>query len=461
MLEKKENFIEKAENIKYELIIKGPLTEEKIKMISNIKGEPDWMLDIRLKAFKYFEKLPLPDFGPDLFKINFDNIVYYGSITRYPKPVKWEELPEYIKETIEKLGLKEEFKFLGALNVQYDSIPIYKEVRKYLDQEGIIFTSLDEGVREYPEIVKKYFAKVVSINDNKFAALNTSVWSGGVFIYVPENKKVELPLHAYFLINLENLGQFERTLIIAEKNSKVTYIEGCTAPIFSSSQLHAAVVEIFANDNSQVTYGTIQNWSKNVYNLVTKRAKVGKNSIVRWISAEFGSKVTMLYPGLILDDDAIGEIYTIGFATDNQIIDTGGRIIALGKNSKGFILSKSIAIGKEKEAISINRIDIKLNNNSYVISKCDSLIENKGKVESIPRIEKYSEHSYYNHEAKMEKIDNEKIFYLKSLGLEEKEAKRLFLLGFLDDVFQHFPPSYRIEVMKLANLELEEIGGFG
>jgi Fe-S cluster assembly protein SufB len=459
-MEKKEINLEK-QNIKYNIIIKGPLDEEKIKKISEIKGEPEWMLNKRLEGYKYFKELPLPDFGPDLSKINFDNIIYYGSILRYPKPINWEQLPEYMKETIEKLGLKREFEYLSGLNIQYDSIPIYKEIKKYLDQEGVIFTSLDEGVREYPEIVKKYFGKIIPPGDNKFAALNTAVWSGGVFIYVPENVKLDLPLHAYFLINLDMLGQLERTLIIAEKNSKVTYIEGCTAPIYSSQQLHAAVVEVFAEENSEVTYGTIQNWSKNVYNLVTKRAKVGKNSKVKWISLELGSKVTMLYPGLILDDNARGEIYTIGFATDGQIIDTGGRIFAIGENSKGYIISKSISIGKKDKAISVNRIDIKTNKNGEVLSKCDSLIEENGEAISIPRVEKYSKEGYYNHEAKMEKINDEKIFYLRSLGLSEKEAKKLYLLGFLDDILYNFPESYKLEVKRLIDLELEEIGGFG
>ncbi|BBL45614.1 iron-sulfur cluster assembly protein SufB [Nanobdella aerobiophila] len=459
ILTKEEKLIEKN-NENYNILIRGPLDEKKIKEISELKGEPDWMFQIRLKAFKKFQNIDLPRFGPKI-DINFDKIIYYGSPTKYPKPLNWNELPSYMKETIEKLGLKQEFENLSALNVQYDSIPLYKEIKNYLDQEGIIFTSLDEGVKEYPEIVKKYFSKVVPEGDNKFAALNTAVWSGGVFIYVPENKRIDFPLHAYFIINLENLGQFERTLIITEKNAKVTYIEGCTAPVYSSTQLHAAVVELFANENSNITYGTIQNWSKNVYNLVTKRARVGKKARVRWISGEFGSKVTMLYPGLILDDDAEGEIYTIGFATDNQNIDTGGRIFALGKNSKGYILSKSIAIGKENESISVNRIDIKLNNNGEVISKCDSLIEEKGKSTSIPRIEKFSNESSYNHEAKMEKINDEKILYLRSLGIEEKEARRLFLLGFMDDILNNFPESYKLEIKRILDLELEEIGGFG
>ncbi|BFI73037.1 Fe-S cluster assembly protein SufB [Nanoarchaeota archaeon] len=457
-LQKKEINIEKK-NVNYNIIIKGPLDEEKIKKISEIKGEPEWMLNIRLGGYKRFKELPLPNFGPDLSNINFDNIIYYGAITKYPKPKRWEELPEYMRETIEKLGLKNEFEYLSGLNIQYDSMPIYKEVKKYLDQEGVVFLSLDEGIREYPEIVKKYFGKVVPPGDNKFAALNTAVWSGGVFIYVPENVKVDFPLHAYFLINLDSLGQFERTLIIAEKNSKVTYIEGCTAPVYSSTQLHAAVVEVFAGENSEVTYGTIQNWSKNVYNLVTKRARVGKNAKVKWISAELGSKVTMLYPGLILDDNSIGEIYTVGFATDKQIIDTGGRIFALGKNSKGYIISKSISIGKNEKAISVNRVDIKVKDGE-ALSKCDSLIENKGETISIPRVEKFG-NGYYNHEAKMEKINDEKIYYLKSLGLSEKEARRLFLLGFIDDILYNFPESYKLEVKRLIDLELEEIGGFG
>lgn len=447
-------------NINYRILIRGPLDEKKIRKISEIQNEPEWVTELRLKGLEYFKKLPLPNFGPDLSKINFDNIVYYGSPVKYPKPLDWNSLPEYIKETIEKLGLRKEFEYLSGFLYQFDSSPIYKQIIKYLEQEGVIFMSLTEAVIEYPEIVKKYIGKIVPYSDNKFAALNTAVWSGGVFIYVPENVKLEFPLHAYFRINLEEIGQFERTLIIAEKNSKVVYIEGCTAPIYSVSSLHAAVVEVFVGENADVTYATIQNWSKNVYNLVTKRAKVNKYGKVKWISAEFGSKVTMLYPGLILDDYSSGEIYTISISKEDQIIDTGGRLIVNGKKAKGYIISKSLSFGGK----AINRVDLKFLGNSeesIIISKCDSFIENKGSAESIPRIEIYNPNNYYNHEAKTEKIDEEKFFYLECRGIDKKNSKRLVYMGFADDILRNFPPSYQLEVKRLIELELEEIGGFG
>ena len=445
-----------------ETIIRGPLNEEKIKKISEILNEPDWMTNIRLIGLNYFNKLDLPNFGPEINNIDFDNMIYYRSIIKENKPKRWEDLPEEIRNRIEKLGLKKEFEreFLSGLLYQHDSSSIYKEIKKYLDQEGVIFMPLSQAVIEYPEIVKEYFGKIVSFGDNKFAALNTAVWSGGVFIYVPENVKIDFPLQAYFWIGTENLGQFERTLIIADKNSRVTYIEGCTAPIYNISSLHAAVVEAFAKENSEVTYATVQNWSRNVYNLVTKRARAYKNAKIKWISAEFGSKVTMLYPGLILEENSVGEIYTISIANENQIIDTGGRILINGKNSNGYIVTKSISINGK----AVGRIDIKIfsnSENSKVISKCDSLIEENGIVESIPRIEIYNKNNYYNHEAKTEKIDDQKVFYLQSLGIDKKKAKKLIYTGFADDILKNFPPSYQIRIKKLLEIELEEIGGFG
>jgi Fe-S cluster assembly protein SufB len=445
-----------------EITIRGPLNEEKIKKISEILNEPEWMTDIRLKGLNYFNKLDLPNFGPEINNIDFDNMIYYRSIIKENKPKRWEDLPEEIRNRIEKLGLRKEFEreFLSGLLYQHDSSSIYKEIKKYLDQEGVIFMPLSQAVIEYPEIVKEYFGKIVSFGDNKFAALNTAVWSGGVFIYVPENVKIDFPLQAYFWIGTENLGQFERTLIIADKNSRVTYIEGCTAPIYNISSLHAAVVEAFAKENSEVTYATVQNWSRNVYNLVTKRARAYKNAKIKWISAEFGSKVTMLYPGLILEENSVGEIYTISIANENQIIDTGGRILINGKNSNGYIVTKSISINGK----AVGRIDIKIfsnSENSKVISKCDSLIEGNGIIESIPRIEIYNKNNYYNHEAKTEKIDDQKVFYLQSLGIDKKKAKKLIYTGFADDILKNFPPSYQIRIKKLLEIELEEIGGFG
>ena len=448
---------------KPEVIIKGPLTKEKIIELSKIKEEPSWMTNIRLKAYEWFKKLPLPDWGPDLSKIDFDNIIYYALPFR-KKPKSWNDLPEYIKETFKKLGISEqEIKMLAGFGLQFDSLVVYKKVKKYLKKKGVIYTSMDEAVIEYSDIVKEYFGKVVPYTDNKFAALNTAVWSGGSFIYVPEDVEVPFPLHTYFRINLENIGQFERTLIIAERNAKVTYIEGCSAPIYSKASLHASVVEIIAKENSKVNYISLQNWSKNVYNLATKRAILYDNAHVLWISAEFGSKVTMLYPGLILKgNNSKGEIYNISFATDGQIIDTGGRAIHVGKNSKSIIVSKSISIGKKNTAISVYRGDIKIlkgAENSKAISQCDSLIEGKGIAESLPKIENYEKNSYFNHEGKVERLDEEKIFYLMTKGLDKNSVRSLVYLGFFEDVLKKIPFKYAIEIKRLIDLELKEYGG--
>ncbi|MEM0476343.1 MAG: Fe-S cluster assembly protein SufB [Candidatus Aenigmatarchaeota archaeon] len=458
-LKEKEWFESKYEP---ELVIEGPLTEEKIRKISEIKNEPEWMLEKRLEGLKAFKSLPMPSFGPKL-DINFDEITYFASPISYPKPKKWEELPQFIKEAFIKLGLsKEEAEMLAGVEFQFDSVPVFKKIKKRLEEYGVVFMSMDEAVNEYPEIVKKYFAKVISPYENKFAALNTAVWSGGAFIYVPKNVKLDFPLHAYFRINLEKIGQFERTLIIAEENSEVTYVEGCSAPIYSASSLHAAVVEVIAMKNSKVKYFTLQNWSKNVYNLVTKRAVVEDNAKVQWVSVELGSKATMLYPSLVLKNNAIGEIYNLSIAYEDQHIDSGGKLIFIGNNSKGMIVSKSIAIGKN--AIATSRFDIKVTKNaknSTIISKCDSLSIDNGRVETIPRIIVDNKDCYFNHEGKSEIIDEERLFYLKTKGLEENIAKRLIFFGFFEDVTKTLPDFFRLEVNKLLSIELEEYGGFG
>jgi len=448
---------------KPEIYITGPLTEEKIRKISEIKREPDWMLENRLKAFRIFEKLPMPNFGPRL-DINFDEIAYYASPVFYPKPSKWEELPEFIRETYRKLGLTKEYveQYLGGAVLQFDSAPVAKKIKEKLESLGVIFMSMDEAVQEYPEIVKKYFGKVISPAEHKFAALNTAVWSGGAFIYVPEGVKLDFPLHAYFRINLESIGQFERTLIIAEENSEVTYVEGCSAPIYSASSLHAAVVEVVAKKNAKVRYYTIQNWSKNVYNLVTKRAILEDNAKVQWVSIELGSKVTMLYPSLILSNNCVGELYNLSIAYEGQHIDSGGKIIFRGSNSKGTIVSKSIAIGKSARATS--RFDVIISEgakNSVLISKCDSLSIKNGRVETIPRIICNEKDVYFNHEGKSEIIDEERLLFLKSKGLKEDIAKRLIYQGFFEDITDKLPDFFKLEVKKLIDIELEEYGGFG
>jgi len=450
---------------KPELELKGELSEDIVKTISEIKEEPEWMLKNRIDGLKAFRKLDIPDWGPEI-NIDFNNLIYYALPTIYPKPVKWEELPGFIRETYRRLGLTKEYieKYLGGAVLQFDSSPIYEKINKYLDSLGVVFTSLDTAIKEYPELVKKYFGKVISPYENKFAALNTAVWSGGVFIYVPKGIEVDIPLHAYFRINLENVGQFERTLIIVEEGAKVSYVEGCSAPIYSTGSLHAAVVEAYVHKGGELNYYTIQNWSKNVYNLVTKRGYGEGNNIIRWVSLELGSKVTMLYPSLVLNDNSIGEIYSLSYATDGQILDTGGRLFIKGKNVRATIVSKGISIGEKTEAKSVNRTDVKIfkgAENSYVKSSCESLLIGKGIAESIPRFEVYEDKTYYNHEAKMEIIDKEKLFYLKSKGISEKEALKLAVFGFFEDVTEKLPDIYRLEIKRLLDIELEKYGGIG
>lgn len=445
-----------------EFQIKGKLTKEKVIELSRLKKEPRWMLEKRLQGFEWFKKLDLPDWGPDLSKLDLDNVIWYSSPIEN-KPRTWDEIPEDIKNTFKKLGItEEEAKVLAGVGLQYDSEVIYKKVRDILERRGVIFLSMDEAVKKYPEIIRKYFGTVVPPADHKFAALNTAVWSGGTFIYVPKNVKVPIPLHTYFRINLEGIGQFERTLIIADKNSEVTYVEGCSAPMYSKSSLHAAVVELVALENSSINYVTIQNWSKNVYNLVTKRAIVHENARVRWVSASFGSKTIMLYPAVILKgENSKGEIVSLSVVSNNQEFDSGGRAIHVGKNTRSSIVSKTISFGNGKATFRGDVRIFKGAENAYATVKCDSLLEGNGKAETIPKIFSEEEKSYFNHEAKIERIEEEKMFYLMSKGLNKKQCKSLVYLGFFEDVMKKIPFEYALEIKRLLDLELEEFGGIG
>src|SRR5450756_1689804 len=323
---------------------KRGLSAEVVEEISRMKGEPDWMRDFRLKAFKHFQARPVPTWGADLSEIDFDNIFYY--VRPMEKQGRtWEEVPEYIKNTFDKLGIPEaERKFLAGFSAQYESEVVYHSIKEELASKGVVFLDMDSGLREYPELVKEYFGTIISPNDNKFAALNSAVWSGGSFVYVPKGVRVDMPLQAYFRINAENMGQFERTLIIADEGSFVHYIEGCTAPIYSTDSLHSAVVELVARPGSTIRYTTIQNWSKNVYNLVTKRAFAYENASVEWIDGNLGSKVTMKYPAVhLMGEGARGEILSIAFAGKGQILDAGGKVVHMAPNTTSTITSKSIS----------------------------------------------------------------------------------------------------------------------
>ncbi len=397
------------------------LTRETVINISKMKDEPEWMLDFRLKAYDHFLKRPMPEWGGDLSGIDFDNIFYY--IRPSEKQGKtWDEVPEYIKNTFEKLGIPEaERKFLAGVGAQYESEVIYHSLREDLQKLGVIFLDMDAGVREYPELVKQYFGTVIPANDNKFAALNSAVWSGGSFIYVPEGVKIEVPLQAYFRINAENMGQFERTLIICAPGSYVHYVEGCTAPTWSTDSLHSAVVEIIVQEGARCRYTTIQNWSKNVYNLVTKRAAAYKNATMEWVDGNLGSKLTMKYPAVwLMEEGARGEILSVAFASDGQHQDAGGKVVHVAPNTSSQIISKSISKGTGRSSY---RGLVKVYKGAEGVKSnvvCDALLlDETSKTDTYPYIEIEEERVSVGHEATVSKVNEEQIFYLQSRGLTE------------------------------------------
>ncbi|MEM5831552.1 MAG: Fe-S cluster assembly protein SufB [Candidatus Aenigmatarchaeota archaeon] len=439
---------------KYEYLIKGEPSEKLVKEISKIKNEESFVTQFRLNGLKAFLSKPLPTWGPSLKEIDF-NITYYA------KPLtetvqSWESLPKEIKKTYEKLKIPElERKYLGGLEAQFDSEIILKRVKEELKKQGIIFTDPDDGLKNYP-IFKKWIGKVVPPNDNKFAALNTAFFSGGSFIYVPPNTKVPYPLQTYFRINAENVGQFERTLIIVDSGSELTYIEGCTAPIYSKSSLHAAVVEIVAMPNSKVRYITLQNWSNNVYNLVTKRAFAYENARVEWIDANIGSKITMKYPSVfLLGKNSSAEFLSIAYAGNGQIQDTGAKAIHVSEKTRSNIIAKSVS-QNGGEATYRGLIKITKNAiNSKAFAKCNSLLLDEiSKANTYPYSYIENELSLFTHEAFVGKIDEDKLFYLMSRGLEENEALSLLVTGFFNDFIKQIPLEYSIEFQRLIELQI-------
>ncbi|MFT4038923.1 MAG: Fe-S cluster assembly protein SufB [Thermomicrobiales bacterium] len=433
------------------------LNEQIVKDISKMKGEPQWMLDFRLKSLDHYEKRPMPNWGADLSGIKFDDIFYYirpaENIGR-----TWDEVPEYIKNTFEKLGIPEaERKFLAGVGAQYESEVIYHSLREDLEKQGVIFLDMDSAVREHPDLVKKYFGTIIPYNDNKFAALNSAVWSGGSFIYVPPGVKVEVPLQAYFRINAENMGQFERTLIIVDKDAYVHYVEGCTAPTYSTSSLHSAVVEIVVLEGGRCRYTTIQNWSKNVYNLVTKRAAAYKNATMEWVDGNLGSKVTMKYPAVwLMEEGARGEILSVAFASDDQHQDAGGKVVHVAPNTSSQIISKSISKGTGRSSY---RGLVKVykgaeNVRSNVV--CDALLlDETSKTDTYPYIEVEEERASIGHEATVSKVAEEQIFYLMSRGLTEDEAMSMIVNGFIEPIAKELPLEYAVELNRLIQLEME------
>lgn len=435
---------------------KKGLSKEIVEEISKIKKEPKWMLDFRLKAFDFFQKRPVPTWGADLSGLNFDEIVYYIKPTKQ-QAKSWEDLPEGIRRTFEKLGIPEaERKFLAGVGSQYDSEVVYHKLKEDLEKQGVIFADMDTGVREYPEIVQKYFGTIVPPNDNKFAALNSAVWSGGSFVYVPEGVEIKIPLQAYFRINSENMGQFERTLIIAEPHSKVHYIEGCTAATYQADALHAAVVEIIALPGSHVRYTTLQNWSTNVYNLVTKRARAYENAFVEWLDANLGSKVTMKYPSVFLAGrGARAEVLSIAFAGKGQTLDAGAKAIHLAPDTSSTIVNKSVSKDGGKTNF---RGFVKIfpgAENSKSHTKCDALIlDEKSNSETIPQLDIDDNRVNVGHEATVGKVGEEQLFYLMSRGLTEDEAIAMIINGFFETFVKELPLEYAVEFNRLIQLEM-------
>ncbi len=444
----KEEFVFKTE--------KG-LSKEVVEQISKIKNEPDWMLKLRLKSLEEFWKKPMPQWGANLNTIDFNEIYYYLKPTERQGD-KWEDVPEYIKNTFDKLGIPEaERKFLGGVGAQYDSEVIYHKIRDDLAKQGVIFLDMDGGLREYPEIVKKYFGTVIPYNDNKFAALNTATWSGGSFVYVPAGVKVDLPLQAYFRINAKNMGQFERTLIITEPGASCHYVEGCTAPVYSSDSLHSAVVELIAMEGSRIQYTTIQNWSNNVYNLVTKRAFAYKDATVFWVDGNLGSKITMKYPSVyLLGERAKAEILSVAFAGKGQHQDAGGKILHLAPNTTSRITSKSVSKdgGRTTYRGLLHVAEGCKNVKSHVT--CDALIlDEKSASDTVPYMEVNEKNVNIEHEASVGKIGEEQLFYLMSRGLSEDQAKTMIVSGFMEPFKKELPLEYAIELNRLIALNME------
>ena len=432
------------------------LSEEKVKKISEIKHENDWVLDYRLKGYKSFVEQKMPLFGPEI-NLNFDDVIYYKNNEADKKlENNWNNILKPVVDELDSVGVLESEKHFGGMGVQYESEVIYHNMIEELEKKNVIFTSIEDAIKRYPDLVKKYFGKIVSFTENKFAALNAAVFSGGSFIYVPKNTVLDRPLQSYFRINSKNMGQFERTLIIVDDNSSLHYVEGCTAPSYSESSLHAAIVEIYVGKNSKCRYSTVQNWATNVYNLVTKRALVDEAGVMEWIDGNIGSKVTMKYPCCVLKgDNSRGTCITISVAKSGQEQDSGARMIHIGKNTKSNIVSKSIA-GNGGNATYHGKVEIKKNAlNSDAMVKCDSLIlDDKSMSDTIPTNIVGNITSNIEHEATVSKISDDVLFYLMSRGIPEERATELIVLGFIDEFKSELPMEYAVELNQLIKRNL-------
>lgn len=436
---------------------KRGLDADVIRAMSISKNEPEWMLDIRLKAYEHFLSRPVPAWGADLGEIDFDEIYYYIKPSEREGD-NWDDIPSYIKDTFNKLGIPDaEQKYLSGVAAQYESEVVYHNIKKDLEEKGVVFLGMDEGLRQYPDMVKEYFGTVIPFNDNKFAALNTAVWSGGSFIYVPPGVHVEMPLQAYFRINAKNAGQFERTLIIVDEGAYVHYVEGCTAPIYSSDSLHSAVVEVLVRKGARCRYTTIQNWSNNVYNLVTKRAVAEENATMEWVDGNLGSKITMKYPAVyMVGEGAHGEILSIAFAGKGQHLDAGGKVVHVAPNTTSRIISKSISKGGGRASYrGLLKVEKNAENcKSNVV--CDALLlDPESRSDTYPYIEIDAEDVTVGHEASVSKVGEEQLFYLMSRGIPEDMATSMIVNGFIEPLVKELPMEYAIEMNRLIQLQME------
>jgi Fe-S cluster assembly protein SufB len=425
--------------------------------ISKHKNEPQWMLDYRLKALEIFEKKPLPTWGGDVSKIDFQDIYYYVKPTS-EEAKSWEDVPADMKRTFDKLGIPEaEQKFLSGVGAQYDSEVVYHKIKESLEKQGVIFLSCDHGLKEHPELFKQYFGTVIPSSDNKFAALNSAVWSGGSFIYVPKGVKVDVPLQAYFRINTKDMGQFERTLIIVDEDAYVHYVEGCTAPIYSSDSLHSAVVEIIVKKGGRCRYTTIQNWSNNVYNLVTKRAVAYANATMEWVDGNLGSKLTMKYPAIyMMEPGAHGEVLSIAFAGKGQHQDAGGKAVHCAPDTSSKIISKSISKDGGRAGYRGLVKVIKGAENCRSTVNCDALIlDEESRSDTYPYMEIEEDKVTIGHEATVSKIGDEQLFYLTARGIPKEEAAAMIVSGFIEPVVKELPMEYAVEMNRLIQLQME------
>ncbi|MDQ3023063.1 MAG: Fe-S cluster assembly protein SufB [bacterium] len=442
---------------KYSFTAERGLTENTVRQISEMKGEPAWMLEFRLRSLKYFRSRPMPHWGADLSGLDFDDIYYYLK-PEAGNSRSWEDVPDDIKNTFERLGIPEaERTVLAGVGAQYDSESVYHNLQQKWVDQGVVFLDMDTGLREHEDIVRAHFGSVIPPEDNKFAALNSAVWSGGSFVYVPKGVNLDIPLQAYFRINADKSGQFERTLIIVEEGAFVHYIEGCTAPTYATDSLHSAVVEIIAKPGSRVRYSTVQNWSANVYNLVTKRAVANEGATVEWLDGNIGSKVTMKYPSVMLvGNDSHGEVLSVAYAQDGQHQDTGAKMIHIGKGTSSRIIAKSISKG---EGISTYRGLVRVHNGATGAKsnvECDALLINEhSRTETYPYIEIEDETASVGHEARVSRVNEEQLFYLQQRGITPDQAMAMIINGFIEPITKELPLEYAVELNRLIELEME------